>query len=69
MTEDIETIADEANVIVDGYAFKKDDSICRIIDLNNPSSAVVFLDNEVIETTMDDIELSIITDLFNKNKN
>lgn len=57
---DIKTIADNADVIINGYAFtRKDDSI-QVLNLNCPDKAVVFIaDGEVLETTMDDIELSI----------
>ena len=57
---DIKTIADNADVIINGYAFtRKDDSI-QVLNLNCPDKAVVFsADGEVLETTMDDIELSI----------
>lgn len=57
---DIMSIADKADIIVNGYAFtRKDDSI-HVLNLNCPDKAVVFTtDGEVLETTMDDIELSI----------
>ena len=57
---DIKTIADNADIIINGYAFtRKNDSI-HVLNLSNPSKAVVFsLDGKVLETTMDDIELSI----------
>ena len=57
---DIKTIADNADVIINGYAFtRKDDSI-QVLNLNCPDKAVVFsADGEILETTMDDIELSI----------
>ena len=57
---DIKTIADNADVIINVYAFtRKDDSI-QVLNLNCPDKAVVFsADGEVLETTMDDIELSI----------
>lgn len=57
---DIRTIADNADVIVNGYAFTKEDDRIRVLNLNSPDKAVVFTtDCEVLETTMDDIELSI----------
>ena len=65
---DIKTIADNADIIINGYAFtRKNDSI-HVLNLSNPSKAVVFsLDGKVLETTMDDIELSISSRYFQQN--
>ena len=69
MNNDIRVIADGADMIVDGYAFTKCDSGYKIIDLNNMKSAmVVNLKDEVIETTMDDIEIGIVMNLYKRNK-
>ena len=57
---DIKTIADKADVIINGYAFTTDGDRIHVLNLNSPDKAVVFsADGEVLETTMDDIELSI----------
>ena len=41
----------------------------RILNLNHPNrAAVVSKAGEILETTMDDIELSIIEEYFEKNK-
>lgn len=57
---DIKTIADNANVIINGYAFTREKDGIHVLNLNCPDKAVVFsADGEVLETTMDDIELSI----------
>ena len=65
---DIKTIADNADIIINGYAFtRKNDSI-HVLNLSNPSKAVVFsLDGKVLETTMDDIELSISSRYLQQN--
>ena len=53
---DIEAVADHADVIVDGYAFTRQDDCVRVLNLNRPSSAAVFgKAGELWETTMDDI--------------
>lgn len=66
---DIKTIADKADIIVNGYAFTKEDDCIRVLNLNNPSKAVVFgIDGEVLETTMDDIELSIASRYLQQNR-
>ena len=57
---DIKTIADRADIIINGYAFTRKDESIHVLNLNNPDKAVVFDANgEVLETSMDDIELSI----------
>ncbi len=57
---DIKIIADAADVIVNGYAFTCEGDRIHVLNLNCPDKAVVFsVDGEVLETTMDDIELSI----------
>ena len=58
---DIKIIADKADIIVNGYAFTREDDGVHVLNLNSPDKAVVFnSDGEVLETTMDDIELSIV---------
>ena len=56
----IEMIADEADVIIAGYAMTKCDEGIRVFNLNNAFGAAVFQeDGTLIETNMDDIELTI----------
>lgn len=53
-------VADNADVIINGYAFTKCDIGIKVLNLNNPQKAVLFsFDNDILETTMNDIELSI----------
>ena len=60
---DIEAVADHADVIVDGYAFTRQDDCVRVLNLNRPSSAAVFgKAGELWETSMDDIEIGIVHD-------
>ena len=57
---DIKNVADKADVIINGYAFTREDEHIRVLNLNSPDKAVVFsAEGDVLETTMDDIELSI----------
>ncbi len=64
-----EELAEKAEVIICGYAFfQKDDNI-TVINLNKDEHAAVFSESdELIETSMDDIELSIVRDYLNKAK-
>ena len=65
---DIKNIADNADIIVNGYAFTRADGRIQVLNLNSPDKAVVFsADGEVLETTMDDIELSIANRYLQQN--
>ncbi len=65
---DIKIIADKADIIVNGYAFTRSGERIQVLNLNNSDRAVVFGANgEVLETTMDDIELSIATHYLQQN--
>lgn len=65
---DIKTVADKADIIINGYAFTRENGQIRVLNLNNPNKAVVFSpEGEVLETTMDDIELSIADRYLKQN--
>ena len=52
----IKEIADKADMIVNGYAFTRENDQIRILNLNNLDKALVIsADGKVLETTMDDI--------------
>lgn len=66
---DIKKIADEADMTLNGYAYTRKQNIIQVLDLNNPKSAsVLSLDGDVLETTMNDIELSIILDYYKRDR-
>ena len=67
---DPKRIADEADVIIDGYAFiRKEEDRITIVNLNREGhAALVFPSGEVVETSMDDIELSIAMDYLERAK-
>ncbi|MBQ9225399.1 MULTISPECIES: DUF7723 family protein [unclassified Fibrobacter] len=57
---DVESIANDAEVIICGFAFLKKDEFIKIVDLNNAHGvAVLKKDGSLIETNMDAIELNI----------
>lgn len=61
-------IADKADMIVSGYAFTKTPNGIRVINLKNPEKAAVLMkDGQISETSMDDIELSIVMGYLQKN--
>lgn len=67
---DIETVASTSDMIVNGYAFsQEDDDRIRVLNLNSPTTAAV-LDSEgnVLETSMDDMELGIVRGFFSNNR-
>lgn len=65
----IKEIADAAEVIVNGYAFTKDGKNVKVLNLNNPEkSAYLSQMGETLETSMDDIELEIILEYYQKNR-
>ena len=67
---DVKKIADEADVIINGYAFiKKEEGRTAVVNLNREGhAALVFPSGEVVETSMDDIELAIALEYFNSAK-
>ena len=65
----IKEIADKADMIVNGYAFTRDNDQIRINNLNNLDKALVISeDGKVLETTMDDIEIRIVLDYWNSDR-
>lgn len=66
---EIKRLADEAKMIVCGYAFSfREDGLIRILDLHHPDSVmVVNIDGELIETNMDPIEQHIVLELCRRN--
>lgn len=67
--EGIKEIADRADMIVDGYAFTRENNQIRILNLNNTDKALVISeDGKVLETTMDDIEIRIVLDYWEDDR-
>lgn len=64
----IQTVADNADMIINGYAFTKDDENIRVLNLNNNKKSLYFSKNgKVIHTSMDDIEIGIVQHYYTKN--
>ena len=65
----IKEIADKADMIVNGYAFTRENDQIRILNLNNLDKALVISeDGKVLETTMDDIEIRIVLDYWKSDR-
>ena len=66
---EIEKVAQSADFIVNGYSFICADGRVRILNLNDTTRATVLdQDGQVLETSMDDIEISIVLSYWEKNK-
>lgn len=66
---DVMQVADKADMIINGYAFTKENDLIRVLNLNNPEKAVMIdKSGDVLETSMDDIEIQIVKTYWNKNK-
>ncbi len=66
---DILKVADDAKMIVNGYAYTPKENQIRVLNLNRPRKAAVLSnDGKIIETTMDDIELEIVKEYFYNNR-
>ena len=66
---DVMKIADAADMIINGYAFTKEADFIRVLNLNNPEKAVMIdKSGDVLETSMDDIEIQVVKAYWNKNK-
>lgn len=64
----VQEIADQADMIVAGYAFKVLDDYIEITDLNNLSKTAVIQNDELVESVMSDEEDDIVMKYYNRNK-
>lgn len=66
---DVIQIADHADMIINGYAFTREDKNIKVLNLNNPiKSAFMNCEGKVLETSMDDIEIDIVKDYLENNR-
>ena len=67
--KELEKIADNAKIIVNGYAFSiREDGFISILNLDHPECAmVVSKTGELLETNMDGIEQKIVLELCRRN--
>lgn len=64
----VQEIADQADMIVAGYAFKVLKDHTEITDLNNLSKTAVIQNDELVESVMSDEEDAIVMKYYNRNK-
>ncbi len=61
-------IAESSEMIVGGYAFSKTENMIRVLNLNNPSKAMVMsLTGVLLETNMDPIEQALVMKHWERN--
>lgn len=60
-------IADNADMIINGYAFTKDGDNTKVLNLNTTKSVYLNKSGDVLQATMDDIEISIAKKYYEKN--
>ena len=66
--ERIREIAENANMIVRGYAFTEKDGNISVLNLNRPSSALYMTSNgKMLESTMDEIEQEIVMKIWERD--
>ena len=68
MLLNVQEIADKAYMIINGYAFTKSGDYIRVLNLNHLNHAAVILNDNIVETNMDDIEIQIALDYYKANK-
>lgn len=70
MSEDaLIDVANAADMIVNGYAFTLADENIKVLNLASPTHAsLLAIDGSVLETSMDDIELSIVAEYLTRNR-
>jgi hypothetical protein len=66
---ELKAIADEANMIVRGYAFTYRDGNVSVLNLNCPERSVLISDNgKILESNTDEIEEALILRIWNDDK-
>lgn len=69
MTETIRKIAEQADMIVNGYAYRRLEDKVYVTNLNRPDKTLVLgLDDAVLSTTMDDIEIQVALKYLKRNR-
>ena len=66
--EELTKICDDADMIVKGYAFKKNESNIEVFNVNDGFSMMVMtVDGVLIETNMNEIEQALVKSIWLKN--
>ena len=65
---DMKKIAEKANMIINGYAFTIIQVGIQVVNLERGTACVLDKKDQVIESSMDDIELDIVNGYYQRNK-
>lgn len=66
---DVMQVADQADMIINGYAFTRENEKIRVLNLNHADKSVVIdSTGKILETSMDDIEIRIVMDYLKENR-
>ena len=64
----VKEIADNADMVVGGYAFTKKAGAISVLNINNPDYAMVLsLEGKLLETNMEPIEQAFVMRIWEKN--
>ena len=63
-----QNIADQADMIVAGYAYTIYPEYIEVIDLNDLSKRAILQNGDVVESMMSDEEDDIVLNYYNRNK-
>ena len=66
--QDKKIIADESDMIINGYSFTKKEEKVFVVNLEALHRVAVIFHDNIIETNMDEIECQIVLDYYHKNK-
>lgn len=67
MLKELRSVADGADAIYNGYAYTLDSGNVRVLNLNaGGHAAVITPSGEVLEASMDDIEIQLVLDYFRR---
>lgn len=65
----ITEVANSADVIVNGYAFTREGDKTKVLNLKMPDKATLIDEkDEIVETSMDDVEIDIVLDYYKRNR-
>ena len=64
----VREIADEADMIVAGYAYSLRDGYVEVTDLNNPDKRAVIQNGDVVESLMTDEEDDLVLRYYERNR-
>ena len=66
---DILKVADNADMVVSGYAFTRSECGIRVLNLNNPNSvAILSEEGELLAINTSNAEVKIMVDYFKRNR-